>query len=65
MRQVIDYRQQAAKCREIAGHLSLAEPRNELLKMAENWDRLAREREARLADEASPQRRPGRESGSD
>lgn len=54
METVIDYRQQAAKCREIAKHISLREPREELLRMAANWDRLAEEREARLRS-ARPQ----------
>lgn len=54
MKQAEDYRRQAAECRAIAKHISLREPRERLLKMAEEWEALATEREAELRKQAKP-----------
>jgi len=48
MRTVAFYRQKASDCREMARQISLNEPRDQLLKMARDWEELAVEREAEL-----------------
>jgi hypothetical protein len=52
MRTVAYYRQRAAECRTIAKQISLKEPRDQLLKMAQEWEGLATEREAELRKKA-------------
>jgi hypothetical protein len=46
----IDYREHAKECREVADLLKPGEEREQLLKIAEAWDRLAAERERRLIE---------------
>ncbi len=48
MRLLLDYRKNAAECRKIAPLISLRDQRDRLLKMAEEWDLLAQQREAHL-----------------
>ncbi len=52
MRTVAYYRQRAAECRTIAKQISLKEPRDQLLKMAQEWEGLAADREAELRKKA-------------
>lgn len=52
MRTVAHYRQQAADCRAMAKLMSLTEHRDRLLKMAEEWDSHATEREAQLREQS-------------
>jgi hypothetical protein len=53
MRLLLDYRKNAAECRTIARLISLRDERERLLRMAEEWDHLAEEREARLRQPCS------------
>jgi DNA primase len=54
-RLLLDYRRNAAECRTIARLISLRDERERLLRMAEEWDHLAEEREARLRQRCSAQ----------
>jgi hypothetical protein len=54
MRTVAYYREQAANCQAIAKQISLSEPRNQLLKVAQEWDKLAADREAELSRSTAP-----------
>ena len=58
MRTVAFYRQKASECREMARQISLNEPRDELFKMAADWEELAAEREARSAADLENSPRP-------
>jgi hypothetical protein len=40
-----EYRKQAAECRQIADQMSLGEYRDQLIKMAESWERMANDAE--------------------
>jgi hypothetical protein len=46
---VTDYREHAAECRRLASGAGLPHIRDELLKMAEAWEKLAQQREHILA----------------
>lgn len=48
MKAVAEYRQHAAECRKLAKGLSEGDARDQLLAMAETWERLAQDRESRL-----------------
>ncbi len=48
MKAVSEYRQHAAECRKLAKAMPEGDARQQLLKMAETWERLARDRESRL-----------------
>ncbi len=54
MRTVAYYRERAAECRALAKHISLSEPRDQLLRMAREWDSLADDRETELRRKATP-----------
>jgi hypothetical protein len=45
MRKVDEYNQHAAECRRLAKRMLLHDQRDQLLAMAETWERLARDRE--------------------
>jgi len=45
MRKISEYRQHAGECRALAAMMPSGEQRDQLLGMAETWDRLAEERE--------------------
>jgi hypothetical protein len=45
MRKVDEYNQHAAECRRLAKRMLLQDQRDQLLAMAETWERLARDRE--------------------
>ena len=45
MRKLSEYRQHAAECRNLASMMPMGEQRDQLLSMAETWDRLAADRE--------------------
>ena len=45
MKKASEYRQHAEECRALARSMTDAAQRDQLLKMAETWDRLAAERE--------------------
>ena len=49
MKTVNEYREFAAMCRDLAAKLSDAEDRKAVELMAAGWDKVANEREARLA----------------
>jgi hypothetical protein len=49
MRKISEYRQHADECRGLAALMPSGEQRDQLLEMAETWDRLARERERSLS----------------
>ena len=49
---VADYRKHAEECRRLAKGAGADHIRDELLKMAENWDKLAEGREKHLARRA-------------
>ncbi len=53
MRLLLDYRRNVAECRTIARLISLRDERERLLRMAQEWDQLAEEREARLRQRCS------------
>jgi len=56
MKKFAEYRQHAAECRALAKKMPAEDQRRHLLDMAENWDRLAleRERSMKLTAEPSP-----------
>jgi len=45
MKKASEYRQHAQECRELAKHMPAGDQREQLLKMAETWDKLALERQ--------------------
>ena len=45
MRKVIEYRHNAQECRKLAGKAQNEEQRSQLLRMGDNWEKLATERE--------------------
>ena len=47
MKQASEYRQHARDCRALAKRMSDSEQREQLLKIAQTWDKLAAEQEAR------------------
>jgi hypothetical protein len=49
-----EYRRHAEECRALAKQMKQGEYRDQLLIMAETWDRLAAEREAALPAELKP-----------
>ena len=49
MKKASEYLQNAAECRVLAARATTDEQRQMLLKMAETWDGLAQDREARVA----------------
>jgi hypothetical protein len=51
MKLLLDYRKNAAECRKIARLISLRDDRERLLKMAEEWEFLAAQREAYLGQQ--------------
>jgi hypothetical protein len=53
MRIVVDYRQRAEECREIAQQMSFREHRDRLISMAEDWERLAQTGEDELNESPS------------
>jgi hypothetical protein len=55
MKRAEDYRRQAAECRAIAKQISLHEPRDRLLKMAQEWEALADEIEAQARKQVKPE----------
>jgi hypothetical protein len=44
VKKVEEYRQHARECRDLAAQMPSAEQREQLLAMAEHWERLAQER---------------------
>jgi hypothetical protein len=54
MMKVADFRRHAEECQKLARFAS-AEHRDQLLKMAQDWEKLARERELQLAKEGRTQ----------
>ena len=54
MRTVAYYRQRAAECRSIGKLVSLRDARDQLVRMAREWEALADEREAELQQRTSP-----------
>lgn len=44
MKKASDYRQHAAECRALAAQMPKREQRDQLLRMAERWEELARDR---------------------
>ena len=53
MRTVAFYRQRAVECRTIAKQVSLRDARDQLTRMAREWEALADEREAELPQRTS------------
>ena len=53
MKTVSEYREHAEECRRLAQSIANAEHKAALESMAETWESLAREREARLARDAA------------
>ena len=51
MKKASEYRKHAEECRALARQMKQGEYREQLLVMADTWDRLAEEREASLAGE--------------
>jgi hypothetical protein len=49
MKKASEYHQHATECRILAARASIDDQRQMLIKMAETWDTLANEREARVA----------------
>jgi len=49
MKKASEYRQHGKECRELAARSSNSEHRAALIKMAETWDKLARNRAAHVA----------------
>lgn len=49
MKKASEYRQHAQECRHLAAHMDSAEQREQMLQMAEHWDRLAADRVALVA----------------
>ena len=60
MKKISEYRQHAAECRALATTMTVDDQREQLLAMAETWDRLADERERTIKIEESPSFAPGR-----
>jgi hypothetical protein len=58
MRKLEEYRQQASECRKLARQMLLDDQRDQLLAMAETWERLATERETMIRSEEDFRRRP-------
>ena len=56
---IADYRKHAEECRRLAKGAGPDHIRDELLKMAENWDKLAEGREKHLARRAKLSRNEG------
>ena len=54
MKKASEYRKHAEECRALARQMKHGEYREQLLIMAETWDRLAAEREAVVLAEPSP-----------
>ncbi|MCB8820221.1 hypothetical protein [Microvirga rosea] len=54
MKKASEYRQHAAECRKLAETMPTGDQREQLLAMAETWDKLAREREALNRVQAMP-----------
>jgi len=50
MTKVAEYRHHAAECRTLAGDMPIGAQRDQLLAMAEIWDRLAGERSVTLGE---------------
>ncbi len=48
MKTVAEYRQHAAECRKLAQAMPEGDARQQLITMAETWERLAEDRESRL-----------------
>lgn len=44
MKKASEYRQHAAECRSLASQMDVAEQREQLLAMAEQWDKMALDR---------------------
>jgi len=44
MKKASEYRAHAEECRQLASAMELGEQRDQLLEMAANWDKLAKER---------------------
>jgi hypothetical protein len=51
LKQAAEYRQHAAECRKLAQSARNEPERQQLLQMAEAWERMAVERERRIATE--------------
>jgi hypothetical protein len=51
MMKVADFRRHAEECQKLARSAGFAEHRDKLLKMAQDWEKLAKERELQLAKE--------------
>jgi hypothetical protein len=49
MKKASEYRAHADECRQLAAAMDLCEHRDQLLEMALNWDKLARERSELVA----------------
>ena len=49
MKKASEYQQHADECRMLAQKMRQDDQRDQLLKMAEAWEKLARQREAKLA----------------
>jgi hypothetical protein len=62
MRKTADYRKHAEECRMLARTAAKGEQRDQLLVMAQTWDRLAQER-VPLADGDGPGDGPGNDNG--
>ncbi|HEX2725320.1 MAG TPA: hypothetical protein VHN20_05835 [Beijerinckiaceae bacterium] len=54
MKQAEEYRQQAKECRELAKHALTRSERDQLLELAEIWERLASERMSSLPYQPDP-----------
>ncbi len=65
MKKVSEYRQHANECRALAANMSNHEQRDQLLKMADTWDRLAEERERSMRLSEGPVFQPATTTGSD
>lgn len=50
MEKIAEYEKHAAACRQIAGGTTNEARKQQLLQMAETWDRLARERRTQLSE---------------
>ncbi len=59
MRKISEYRQHAQECRALAAIMPSGEQRDQLLGMADTWDRLAREREDALGPSGAPPAQAG------
>jgi hypothetical protein len=61
MRTVAYYRTQAAECRTLAEQSGIGEHRDRLLRMAEEWEKLANDREGQLLRRNAQSTTPPRE----